>query len=91
MKDGDAWTGEVAGHGCLTDAFLRRKKSYCDLMHLIHKEWNTSFCTETNENGVFSFEGFKGKYKITVGDKNSTEHSVFVTLNSPSESVTVEL
>jgi len=66
IKDGDAWKNEGDCLGCLLDAYLRKKKSYYALEHLIKREWNTRITSETDDSGLFDFSGFYGKYDITV-------------------------
>jgi len=66
IKDGDTWQGESACKGCLVDEFMRRKKSYYTLEHLIKNEWNTSFKATSDDNGVVDFRGFYGEYDVTV-------------------------
>lgn len=71
LKDGDTWKGESECKGCLVDEFMRRKKSYYALEHLIKNEWNTSFKVNTDENGVVDFRGFYGEYDIIVNSGDS--------------------
>ncbi len=66
IKDGDAWKNEGDCRGCLIDEYLRKKKSYYVLEHLIKREWNTCITSETDADGALEFSGFYGEYSITV-------------------------
>ena len=66
LKDGDTWKGESACKGCLLDEFMRRKKSYYAIEHLIKKEWNTAFNAVSDSCGKVKFRGFYGEYDVTV-------------------------
>ena len=66
IKEGDAWANEGDCRGCLIDEYLRKKKSYYALEHLIKRQWNTSFCSETKSDGTLDFSGFYGSYDITA-------------------------
>ncbi len=66
LKDGDAWRDEAVCRGCPIDEYMRKKKSYYTLEHLIKREWNTCLTSETDDKGVFEFSGFYGDYDITV-------------------------
>jgi len=58
LKDGDVWKKEGDCRGCLIDEYLRKKKSYYTLEHLIKREWNTSFSSKTRADGSLDFSGF---------------------------------
>jgi len=66
LKDGDVWKKEGDCRGCLIDEYLRKKKSYYTLEHLIKREWNTSFSSKTRADGSLDFSGFYGSYDVTV-------------------------
>ena len=60
------------------------KPSYKTLASLIHGAWETHDEGITDENGVISFTGFKGGYKISCGGhtaefrlENMTEMTVY--------------
>lgn len=42
--------------------------------HLIKEKWHTTESGNTNENGSFSFTGFKGWYNVTVSTKNGDKN-----------------
>jgi len=66
IKDGDAWKNEGDCRGCLLDEYLRKKKAYYTLEHLIKREWNTCISADTQSGGLLDFSGFYGSYDITV-------------------------
>lgn len=66
IKDGDAWGNEGDCCGGLIDEYVRKKKSYCALEHLIKREWNTCITSTTDNNGILEFVGFYGDYHITL-------------------------
>lgn len=45
------------------------KPAYHALMDLIHRDWHTEVKGQTDENGAFLLEGFKGTYSLTVAGK----------------------
>ena len=45
------------------------KPAYYAMKKLIHEDWETHETVTTDENGVVSFSGFKGGYKIEIGGK----------------------
>jgi len=78
IKDGDAWKNEGECLGCLIDNYMRKKKSYYTLEHLIKREWNTCVTLETDDNGSVAFPAFYGDYDITVNAPglSNSKHSV---------------
>ena len=66
LKDGDTWVNEDKCLGCLLDEYMRKKKSYYTLEHLIKHEWNTCVTLTSDEDGNTGFSGFYGDYDITV-------------------------
>ncbi len=79
IKDGDAWKNEGDCLGCLIDEYMRKKKSYYALEHLIKREWNTCVTSATNSDGVLNFSGFYGDYTVTISadskEKKTLGHS----------------
>lgn len=71
LKDGDAWENEGDCLGCLMDSYMRKKKSYYTLEHLIKREWNTCVSAQSDENGALSFSGFYGDYEVEVRHENT--------------------
>ncbi|MBQ8439857.1 MAG: endo-1,4-beta-xylanase [Clostridia bacterium] len=66
IKDGDAWGKQAECRGCLIDEYVRKKKSYYALEHLIKREWNTCLTSATDDAGTLEFSGFYGDYHVTV-------------------------
>lgn len=66
LKDGDAWENEGDCLGCLMDSYMRKKKSYYTLEHLIKREWNTCLSERTNAEGELAFRGFYGDYELEI-------------------------
>lgn len=74
LKDGDTWVNESDCRGCLVDEYMRKKKSYYALEHLIKREWNTCVSSVSDENGKLEFSAFYGKYDIVIeSDGNKVE------------------
>ena len=56
------------------DEYMRKKKSYYALEHLIKRDWNTCFTSVSDENGELEFSAFYGKYDIVIeSDGNKVE------------------
>lgn len=53
------------------------KPSYYALKKLIKEEWTTDVTVTTDENGLCTLEGFKGKYEVSCGGKQG--HVVLTT------------
>ena len=51
LKDGDTWGNADKCRGCLLDEYMRKKKSYYTLEHLIKHEWNTCVTDQSNDSG----------------------------------------
>lgn len=66
LKDGDTWVNESDCRGCLIDEYMRKKKSYYTLEHLIKHEWNTCVTAQSDDSGYLEFSGFYGDYDIAV-------------------------
>ncbi|WP_078549725.1 endo-1,4-beta-xylanase [Litchfieldia alkalitelluris] len=66
FSDDGAWINAPSG-------FIRKdnslKPSYEVLKKLIKGDWYTNVTSETNDNGMVSFEGFLGDYELICGDK----------------------
>ena len=79
IKEGDAWAKEGDCRGCLIDEYIRKKKSYYALEHLIKREWNTCLTSTTDQDGALVFSGFYGDYDVTVrtedAERKITSHS----------------
>jgi len=54
-----------SGSGFLRDD-LSIKPMFDELKRLIHEEWKTSVHLETNISGTVAFDGFAGKYEVSV-------------------------
>jgi len=91
LKDGDAWEGEGDCLGCLIDKYMRKKKSYYMLEHLIKREWNTSFSSETQSNGLLDFSGFYGSYDITVETEGLCIEKQNVSFNKDNDLLIIEV
>jgi len=89
LKDGDAWENEGDCLGCLIDEYMRKKKSYYTLEHLIKREWNTCITSETDSNGIFEFSGFYGDYDITVNAEGFDEKKYCKSLVKGTDSLTI--
>lgn len=91
LKDGDTWIGENDCRGCLIDEYMRKKKSYYALEHLIKREWNTCTKGTTDNNGILTFSGFYGDYDITVQTKESCfqKHRLSFTKETDIQTITV--
>jgi endo-1,4-beta-xylanase len=59
--------------GGIVDENYRPKLVYKRLSKLIHEEWKTKLSTETNKEGMVKFNGFYGKYKVTLTTNDITE------------------
>lgn len=44
------------------------KPSYNELKRLIHEEWHTKLTVRTDDNGVASFEGYRGDYSVKTDE-----------------------
>ena len=74
LKDGDTWVNESDCRGCLVDEYMRKKKSYYALEHLIKRDWNTCVTSVSDENGELEISAFYGKYDIVIeSDGNKVE------------------
>ncbi len=89
IKDGDTWKNEGDCRGCLMDEFMRKKKSYYALEHLIKREWNT--CVTEKGSTSFEFSGFYGEYDVTVTDESGILKKSTVSFNENHDSVTIVL
>ena len=69
LTDYSAW---VTGGGILR-ADLSPKPVYYKLKNLIHKTWRTETEGKTDENGIFKFRGFHGKYEILIDDPDGAK------------------
>ena len=64
LTDYSAWqTG-----GGLLHADLSPKPAYTALKNLIHKTWRTEASGKTDQNGLYRFRGFHGKYDVQIED-----------------------
>lgn len=54
--------------GGLLRADLSPKPAYLALKNLIHKTWRTETVGETDQDGMFKFRGFHGKYHVQIKD-----------------------
>ncbi len=91
LKDGDAWENEGDCLGCLIDEYMRKKKSYYTLEHLIKRKWNTCITSETDSNGIFEFSGFYGDYDITVDAEGFYEKEYRKSLVKGTDSLTISI
>ena len=89
LKDGDAWENEGDCLGCLIDEYMRKKKSYYTLEHLIKREWNTCITAETDENGALEFSGFYGDYDITVNVEGTPEKKCYKSFDKETGTFTI--
>ena len=88
-KDGDAWAKEGDCRGCLIDEYMRKKKSYYALEHLIKREWNTCITEENDSRGLLTFSGFYGNYDITVSVDGRATQKQQVSLTKDSDTLTI--
>ena len=91
LKDGDAWKNEGDCRGSLMDEYLRKKKSYYAIEHLIKREWNTCLTAETDDRAALEFSGFCGTYEITVTAHDGATKKETVTLDQKNNTLTVVL
>jgi len=89
LKDGDAWRNEGDCLGCLTDQYLRKKKSYYAIEHLIKREWNTCITAETDDSGTLVFSGFYGTYDISVEVNGQTATKCDVAFDKNTGTITI--
>ncbi|MCS7303860.1 MAG: endo-1,4-beta-xylanase [Thermoguttaceae bacterium] len=66
LADGTAYKGENEALAGLVDKNLDPKPSYLALERLIHHEWKTCLSTASDQNGIVTFRGFRGKYTVRV-------------------------
>jgi GH35 family endo-1,4-beta-xylanase len=69
VVDGGAAPGEPSISG-IYDTALNRKPVYDVLDKLINQEWKTSIALKTNDDGILTFRGFKGKYLVHWKDQH---------------------
>ena len=81
LKDGDTWVNEDKCRGCLIDEYMRKKKSYYTLEHLIKHEWNTCITAASDDGGNLEFSGFYGDYNIAVEVDGKTVHKCDASFN----------
>ena len=67
LGDGTAYGKENKANGGLVDKNLDPKPSFEALDKLINHEWKTKASGTTCNDGRYTFRGFKGSYKLTVG------------------------
>ncbi len=91
LKDGDTWQGEDLCRGRLLDEFLRKKKSYYTIEHLIKREWNTSFVGQTDASGRLEFNGFYGDYDIVAVREGRVLKSKSISLDVDRKVIAVTL
>lgn len=75
VVDGGAAKGEPSFSG-IYDKELNPKPVYHVLDQLINHEWKTLLTTKPDLNGVVSFRGFKGKYRVSWKDKSGKEQQI---------------
>jgi GH35 family endo-1,4-beta-xylanase len=73
FSDAGAWQGVAAG---LVRKDMSPKPVYLVLDRLINKEWHTSAEGRTGSDGIYSFRGFHGKYRITATAPNGDSKTV---------------
>jgi len=61
--------GEPTTSGIFTRN-MEPKPAYHALNQLINQEWKTNLSVKPGSNGVVTFRGFKGRYRVTWKDKN---------------------
>lgn len=76
-----AWLGAPAG---LVRKDGSKKPSYEALKQRIKRDWHTEIAVQTDENGQFTLDGFRGTYEITSGGKSSE-----IVLNKTNKNLTV--
>jgi endo-1,4-beta-xylanase len=57
--------------GGIIDGKGRAKPAADTLYNLWHKTWTTNLQGVANQSGDINFRGFPGKYKVTIGGKQS--------------------
>jgi GH35 family endo-1,4-beta-xylanase len=60
--------------GGLLRADLSPKPAYTALQLLIHKEWKTTAEGKTDDDGVFRFRGFHGRYAVAIEYKGASRN-----------------
>ena len=91
LKDGDTWVGEDTCCGCLMDEYLRKKKSYYALEHLLKHEWNTCVTLTSDADGNAVFSGFFGDYDITVEIEGQPAQKCRATFDKDTDSYVVNV
>jgi len=89
IKDGDAWKNEGDCRGCLIDEYMRKKKSYYALEHLIKREWNTCLTSATDNDGILEFSGFYGDYDVNVAIDPKEEKAVSCSFDKEGSVLTI--
>ena len=75
----------------LAAEYLRKKKSYYTLEHLIKREWNTSFSSKTHADGSLDFSGFYGTYDVTVEVEGSSVKKQNVSFDKDNALLMIEI
>jgi len=91
LKDGEAWGNEGDCRGALIDEYMRKKKAYYKLEHLIKREWNTCVTTETNKEGILEFSGFYGDYDITLQIEGENQKKYTASFNKDKSSIVIRI
>jgi GH35 family endo-1,4-beta-xylanase len=81
FSDRSAWQGAPAG---LIREDMSPKPAYDRLLELVRKRWWTRETGQTDSNGVFSFQGFRGNYRVTVTDSQGAKVERQLTLKKKS-------
>jgi endo-1,4-beta-xylanase len=87
FSDHGAWVPS----GGLVDANLNPKPAYNALKRLITQEWHTSTNGQTYTGGGFYFNGYFGRYTVTVSHEGHTKEVSFSLAKGAENSVIVAL
>ena len=75
VVDGCGAPGEPAVSGLFTRA-MEPKLSYFALENLIHHEWHTDTVSRADAEGIVSFRGFRGNYRLSWTAADGSEESM---------------
>ena len=75
LVDGCGAPGEPAVSGIFSRD-MQPKPAYHALNNLIRSEWMTNTTAKADKDGVVSFRGFRGKYRLSWGDAAGMEQSM---------------
>ena len=74
LVDAGGAAGEPGRPG-IFNGKMEPKPAYYALEKLINQEWRTNLEVKPDKQGMITWRGFKGKYKITWTDKDGADHT----------------